>query len=273
MKWAPARIAALSAVALAGCSPDSDAPEGPIRAGFSQEPPFAFVDRSGTVRGEAPEALRRAAAALGLPEPEWTRLDFDELLPALRAGRIDVAASGHLITPARAEAVAFTRPTACLSPALLVRSEREGVGSLQDVVADATSRVVVLGGSIESESLHRTEVDPGRVLRVADSRSALVALQTGASDAFAISLPTARWLAGTPEGDGLVVVGPYTPPTEVADLLAGCTALALRPGSSDLLGALNRVLPGVLADSAHRARLRELGFDSIPAPGAREPRG
>jgi polar amino acid transport system substrate-binding protein len=264
--WAGALVAAMI---LAGCNAGEPPPSlpDPIRAGFSEEPPYAFLDSDGRVMGEAPETLRRAAEALGLAEPEWIRMPFDEILPALRAGRIDVAASGHLTTAARAEEVRFTHPSVCPLPALLVTPAAAArVESLADLVTSDDLVLTVLGGSTEETASLRLGIPPARILTVYDVRSAAVALGTGQGQALAITLPTARWLAASELGDGLVVVGPYAPPLEVADLFNECSALAVRPGDDALLQALDGVLPAVMADAGHLRRLQALGFERFAVP-------
>ena len=54
-----------------------------LRVGFAIEPPFAFVDAAGEVRGEAPSVMRYAAAALEIDSLQWFPLQFDNLMPAL----------------------------------------------------------------------------------------------------------------------------------------------------------------------------------------------
>ena len=93
---------------------------GVIRIGYAVEAPFAFVDAQGQVSGESPAVARAVWQRLGI-RTEWVQTDFASLIPQLRTGRFDQIASGLFIRPDRQQLVAFTRPSLCLQPALLVR--------------------------------------------------------------------------------------------------------------------------------------------------------
>lgn len=257
--WLGALLGVHAALACAdpGFTLEEVQSRGFLRAAYVDEPPYAFRDSTGTVTGEAPEALRAAARHLGISEIRWIRLDFGDLLPALELGRVDVIAAGLFRTAAREHRVGFTRPTACGGPVLVVRSEA-GPRDILDVASD-TFRVALLTGSMEQTAVAHLGVPPERVLPVPDVRTAFAALREGKVAAVAITEPTARH-ATRATGFGNLSLRPYQPPTVVADLLGACSALAFRPRDGALRAAVDSVLAVVLESPEHRALLQRLGF-------------
>ncbi len=81
----------------------------PIRVGM--EPctePTVFV-RDGEIVGLDAELIKRFAAHIGRPL-EIQSMDYDGLIPATVSGKVDMAASGLLVTEERAESVLFSAP-------------------------------------------------------------------------------------------------------------------------------------------------------------------
>lgn len=231
-----------------------------IRAGYSEEPPYAFRDSAGRITGESPEALRAAAERVGISEIQWVRLDFGHLVPALRQGRVDVIAAGLYRTESRAERVRFSRPTLCSGPALVVRAGRAVPRDLVSL-EEAGGRVAVLAGSMEESALRTLRPAPARTVSVPDLGTGLTAVREGSVDALAVTAPTAR-LAVRSAGDDSLEVVEYEPPPELTERIGGCSALAFRPGPEDreLAGAIDRALGPILQSANHRRRLRALGF-------------
>ena len=102
----------LTLAALTGCAkrqPVGSASARPLRVGVApNSPPFASRQEGGLVGLEvdfARELSRALGRSLDLRQLEW-----DELIPALAAGRIDLIMSGMTITRARQVQMAFTVP-------------------------------------------------------------------------------------------------------------------------------------------------------------------
>ena len=87
-------------------------------------PPFNFTDpASGQLTGYDVDVARTVATRMGL-EPQFVLTEWSEILPALRAGRVDVAISQVIITPQRANAFDFSAPY-CYSQSQLILRENE----------------------------------------------------------------------------------------------------------------------------------------------------
>lgn len=123
---------------------------GELRIGVSLFTPWAMLRSDGSLAGFEPEVAARAALDLGVV-PVFHVLDWDELIPALRADRIDAIVAGMTITPERMGQVAFTRPYGRSEIRAVINSrtlkgadtlaylDAEGVriGVVRDTVSDA----------------------------------------------------------------------------------------------------------------------------------------
>ncbi len=159
----------------------------PLRVGYALEAPYAYMGADGELRGESVDVLRHVLHDLGMDSAQHVRLDFGSLLEELEAGRIDLIAGGLFITPERAARVRFTRPTAAVGPALLLRDPLP--------VAGEPIRLAVIEGSVEAADPGQFVAGAYSVLRLPDARTAMAALSLGEADALALSAPSLRWMA------------------------------------------------------------------------------
>src|SRR5262245_56866513 len=110
--WAAAGRALL--IALAGCTGQPVVPSGPppepmIRVGTSPDAaPVSFM-QEGRIVGIEPDLGQAIVDQIRRPMA-LVPMRFDELMPALLNGSIDVIMSGLSITPARRMRLAFSTP-------------------------------------------------------------------------------------------------------------------------------------------------------------------
>jgi len=228
-----------------------------IRAAYAHEPPYAFLSGAGDVMGESPLALHGALAALPVDSVRWVRMDFDDLLPALEEGRVDVVASGLYPTERRARQGTFTASTSCSRAALLVRRGGVAPDGLEAFLASGSGRLAVVRETVEHEAARLLAVPEGRVLVVPDLPTGVVAVREGRADALAMTEPTLIWSLG-PDSDLRWLS--YTPSAATAHLVEGCSALVVRRAEADLLAALNRGIADFVGSPEHLAGLEPLGL-------------
>ena len=110
-------------------------PRGTLRIALEGTyPPFNFKDpASGQLTGHDVDVARAVAARMGL-EPQFVLTEWSAILPAVRAGRVDVAISQVIITPQRAKAFDFSAPYCYSQSQLIVRkNERATYSTLEDL--------------------------------------------------------------------------------------------------------------------------------------------
>ena len=94
---------------------------GTIRVGVAEFAPWTIKTASGELIGFEIEFSTRLASDMGI-KPEFKVYEWDDLIPALQKGEIDIIAAGMAITAARALQVEFTRR----SPFSPASSKQEG---------------------------------------------------------------------------------------------------------------------------------------------------
>jgi len=97
-------------------------------------PPFNFRDpASGQLTGHDVDVARAVATHMGLA-PQFVLTEWSAILPAVRAGRVDVAISQVIITPQRTKAFDFSAPYCYSQSQLIVRkNERASYRTLADL--------------------------------------------------------------------------------------------------------------------------------------------
>lgn len=239
----------------------------PIRIGYSVEAPYGFVDATGKVTGEAPEIAKHILEKMGVKGIIWRQVEFHQLIGELRNGEIDVIAAGMFITPERAELVAFSSPTCHVLPALLVRTGNPaGLHSYQQVVASSAVRVAVLDESVEELLFQRLGVAESRLVRVPDIAVGRVAVESGDVDAFGLSAPTVRWMAGRGAAQ-TEIASPFDSPPDDLVKEFGFAAFEFRREDRALREAWNTVMADFIGSPEHTSLVAGFGFVPAELPG------
>ncbi len=236
-----------------------------LRVGYSQEPPFSFLDTDGRVTGEGPELFRLVANRLELPEPEWIGMPFGDLLPELERGRIDAVAAGLFRTPEREARGYFAGTTFCVEPFALVRANASAPHLDRIYLGDASVSVAVISGGVEEGVLEKPEGMPSHLFRAPDLTTALAALRMERVEAVLLSSPTARWVAAEAPGT-YRSVGPLAVPEPAPAALAGCGGPVFRLSDPALAHRWASELEEVVGSEAHRSLVEPLGFGPRDLP-------
>ncbi|MGI6502469.1 MAG: ABC transporter substrate-binding protein [Candidatus Methanoculleus thermohydrogenotrophicum] len=108
-------MVAVLAVAGAGCTDTADQTGG---AGLKDSyivgidasyVPYSYIDEDGNPQGFDVDSMKWIAEKNGI-EVKFVGIDWDAIIPALQAGKIDMVYAGMTITPPRLAAVNFTDP-------------------------------------------------------------------------------------------------------------------------------------------------------------------
>ena len=181
--------------------------------------PYAYPDPDspGRTIGFEVELMGMLCGALG-PEPVMMQAQWDNLLPTLASGRIDLVLNGYEWTPARAERYLATKPYYIFQ--LQMMAPKGGLASSFDDVARPRPdgrkwRIGILGGSAAETYL----LDHGQarveIVAFTGATDAMMATKNGQVDATLQDLPAARFykdqypsldLAGPPVGRGYYVM-------------------------------------------------------------------
>ncbi len=202
---------------------------GTIRVGIAEFAPWTIKTTSGDLIGFEIELSNRLAKDMGVT-PKFKIYEWDNLIPALQQGEIDIIAGGMAITPARALRVEFTRPTATSGTGIATNIEMtEHIETLADL-NDGDIVVAAVAGTA-SYSVADIFFDRADVIAYATPALAEAEVLEGRAHVYLAGMPAARYLAFR-ASDKIDV--PLDKP-----LLAHSEAVAIRKGEQSLMNFLN----------------------------------
>ena len=202
---------------------------GTIRVGVAEFAPWTIKTTSGELIGFEIEVSNKLAKDMGV-KPEFKVFEWDNLIPALQQGEIDIIAGGMAITPARALRVEFTRPTATSGIGIATNLEMtQDIKTLSDL-NDGEIVIAAVTGTM-SYSVADVFFDRANVKAYATPALAETEVLENRAHVYLAGMPAARYLAFR-ASDKIDV--PLDKP-----LLAHSEAFAIRKGEQSLMNFLN----------------------------------
>jgi polar amino acid transport system substrate-binding protein len=239
--------------------------QGYVTVGFANERPYGFR-KGGELVGEAPAISGKIFDAMGGIELRGKLFQFDALIPALSAGRVDVVTAGMFITPERCGQAAFGQPEYVVPSAFLVKKGNPKNLSDYQSVIDSDAKLAVLSGAVEVEQATGAGVADSQLMKVSDQQAGLDAVKSGRADALNLTSISLRALAEN--ASGVEVAEPFTPEVD-GKKQYGAGAAVFRQDDQDLLKAYNDQLAKILADDqAWLSLVKPFGFTLNEKPPA-----
>lgn len=206
-------------------------------------PPFEYRDASGVMKGmdiEIGNALCAEMKVTCIFVPQ----DFDGLIPAIKAGKIDMIIASLSMTPDRAKVIDFTKPY-YISQSQFVALKSSGI--TDDPATLKGKTVAVQSGTIHQSYMEQTLPD------IAEKtyntvQEAELDLEAGRVDAMlADKLLMYDWVTkvGVPKGFD------YVGKPLVSPLVAGQIGIGVKKGNAALAQNLNAAIDRLLADPAY----------------------
>ena len=192
-------------VALTASPPTLSAADdvAPLKVGVSPVfPPVAYKE-GGQIVGIEADFAHALGAELGRPV-QFVELAWEDQIPALTDGRIDIIMSGMSITRARELRVAFSKPYLGIGQMPLVR--REDASQYAFGFPSRTKAVMGVIKATTGDFLVQQEFPKNKRKDYDSGEDAAKALLKKRIDIFICDAPTIWWLAATHEADGLVPV-------------------------------------------------------------------
>ena len=201
--------------------------------------PFEFKDDSGKLQGYEIQ-LGDALCAAAKLKCEWVNADFDSLIPALQAHKIDAILSQMSIPPERAKAVDFTNQVT-VAPAQFVA--KAGSGITDDPASLKGKTVAVQSGTTHESYLEeklKGIVTP-KVYQTQDE--AFLDVENGRADAtLADATIEYDWLQKSGKAKGFAYAGK---PLFDPQIFGDGTGIAIRKDDAALKDAFNTALKSV----------------------------
>ena len=197
-------------------------------------PPMEFV-KDGKRTGFDIELVEALGQAMG-KKIQWIDIDFKGLIPALQAGRADIAVSAIYITDERKKVVDFTDPY--YAGGLVVLTKKDGpVKTLKDLDG---RRVSVQVGT-KSVNYLRDNYPKVQRVEVEKNQEMFNLVQIGRSDAAVTGKPAAKLFAQSTQD--LIVLTEQITTEEYG--------IAVPKSKPELTGELNAALKKIKADGTY----------------------
>ena len=239
----------MATAALLGCQTTTVTKpfgSGPLRVGVTDNSQPLIYKRGGEIVGLEADLANALAKQLGRPIKFVLRA-WDELIPSLQRGEIDIVMSGMSITPARDTLVSFTQPYMEIGQMAVYRLQDTRKYPNIMFVLGTHDRVGVEAGTTSDFFLQQVMYKAERVSFSSVSK-AVDALLANKVSLVLSDAPTALLLASENEARGLDVV----PQLLTREQLAWAVSRA----DPALLDAANRMLSAWKQDGRLKAALQ-----------------
>ena len=224
---------------LAGCStpPSPEKDDAVLRVGTSADyPPMAFIQDQQLLGAEI-DLAHTLATSLG-KKMELVELGWNDLIPALEAGKVDILMSGLSITEPRKMRVAFSDPYLETGQMVLFRRADTNRYPNRDSIVKQRPAIGVKPGTTGDTYVQKNIVTARRV-PILKPQDAPFHLKNRRIDIYVHDGPAVLWLAGSNESDLTLL-----PETLNRELLAW----AVSPENPELLSQVNTWLAGIKQD-------------------------
>ncbi len=192
----------------------SQAGQAPLRVAVdSPYPPFAFENENGELTGFDVDVARALCAQLKR-ECSIVDFDFDEIIPAIVEGKLDIAIAGMGATEERRKLVDFT-DSYFRSHSIFVEkhgniSTPDGKMTIQTLKG---KKVGAQAGTLQEQYLRDTYGDAITIIAAESSDAAFDDLKKGATDILLLDGLAGYSYLKSPEGNGLETIGDPINPT------------------------------------------------------------
>lgn len=225
--------------AIDGLKDSPAASDGTITVGLNSTfPPFEYIGTDGSVTGFDVAMMNEIGKRLNL-KIEISDMDFDGIVAALQAGKIDVAATGMTITDERKEAVNFSDPYYDASQSVLMKTDAT-IASADDL----KTAVLECQAGTTGETVARSYNDAGTT-SVKSFNQAVQDLISGKCDAVVIDAVPAEAFQSQ-YSDQLKVVEGSTFGFDVEQY-----GIAMQKEDTALQTAINAALAAMKADGTY----------------------
>ena len=200
-------------------------------------PPYAYVDKDGKTVGFDVEAMNWIGKKMGF-KVKHQPIEWDAIIPALTAKKIDCIASGMSATAERAKIVDFTIPYYTVTQVLLVKADNN---LTLDQMLHSGKKIGSQRGTVTNKLLKDLAAKPGYKFEVVEYDSTDLSMQdmpTGRIEGSGMDSTIAKDMMRKP---GFKIAGTFQAPPEDY-------AYAVRKGDKALLETLNKGLKLLMAD-------------------------
>lgn len=168
------------------------------------QPPLTVKDKNGEIIGMDMDMAQFMSVAMGV-KLRKVQMPFSGLLPALKAGKVDMIISGMTMTPKRNLGVAFVGPYHISGKGVLTKLDKVQMMQNPEKINTSSFRVVALKGST-SQMIAEKMLSKAKLIPTQTLDEALDMLIKDQADALIADYPTCAFMAFR-HGDQKLAVG------------------------------------------------------------------
>ncbi|MFF5987584.1 ectoine/hydroxyectoine ABC transporter substrate-binding protein EhuB [Prauserella flavalba] len=185
---------------------------GTLRAGYDNQAPWAFVDKSNTVTGGGVEITRSTLKAIGVERLEGLLTPFESLIPGLQARRFDMITGGMGIVSKRCDQILFSDPFILARESFVFKKDSKyKVSTYEDVADQPNMKLAVDPAGIERTYATELGVKENQLVLASGLAEMIAAVKSGRADALSISSTSINTILENPRNSDLAASKAITP--------------------------------------------------------------
>lgn len=233
-----------------------------VRIAVANEIPYGYMGTDGKAHGAGPDVATAVLHNMGIDDIQWTVTSFGSLIPAVKAGRVDMVAAEMAILPQRCKQVAFSIPNSTYGEGLLVKKGNpDNIHSYDDFKNNSDLKVAIMSGADQLEMLQAYDVPQSQMVMIHHNADAISAVASGRAAAYAATGQTAAHLAEKSH-DKLQIVNDFKDPVVDGEQVRSWGGFVFSKDSDSFREAFNKALKkykqtDAWADTLHKYNFNE----------------
>lgn len=239
-----------------------------ITVGIANEIPYGFQNANGKVEGIAPSVAEKVLHEMGITKITWKVLPFGQLIPAVKAGRIDLASASQNVLPERCKQVSFSRVNSSYGEGLLVlKGNPKNIHSYMDVKKNSQLKLGIVTGADQLNFAQGLGIPQSQIVLIRANSDAIPALLSHRIDAYAATGLTVYELGK--KSPMTERAEPFKQPTYHGKPTRSFGAFSMRKSDTAFLSAFNKELAKVQASPFWAKTLEHYGLSKEDVDAAR----
>ena len=239
-----------------------------ITVGIANEIPYGFQNANGSVEGIAPSVAKKVLNEMGITNISWKVLPFGQLIPAVKAGRIDLASASQNVLPERCKQVSFSHVNSSYGEGLLVlKGNPKNIHSYMDIKNNSQLKLGIVTGADQLNFAQGIGIPQSQIVLIRANSDAIPALQSHRIDAYAATGLTVYELGK--KSPMVARAEPFTQPELNGKSTRSYGAFSMRKSDTAFLKAFNAELAKVQASPFWAKTLEHYGLSKEDVQAAR----
>lgn len=240
-----------------------------ITIGVGNDIPYGYITPDGGAAGISPDVAKKVLNEMGITKIRWKGMPFGQLIPAVKSGRIDLAATSQNVLPERCKQVAFSKVNSSYGEGLLVlKGNPHGIHSYMDIKKKSMLKLGIVTGADELNFAQATGIPQSQIVLVHSNADSIPALLSHRIDAFAATGLSVYEIAKKAPGQ-VERAEPFSQPMYHGKPTRSYGAFSMRRSDTAFLKAFNAELAKVQKTPFWSKTLEHYGLSKEDVEAAR----